>query len=69
MPAKVDVTEMMGSTVHLHVTAEGRDVIIIVPTLGMKKQYVNGYDLHFTFYGEVVHLFSKETEQNLENIR
>lgn len=69
VPAKVDVTEMMGSSVHLHVTAEGRDVIIIVPTLGMKKQYVNGDDLHFTFDGEVVHLFSKETEQNLENIR
>ncbi len=69
VPAKVDVTEMMGSSVHLHVTAEGRDVIIIVPTLGMKKQYVNGDDLHFTFDGEVMHLFSKETEQNLENIR
>ena len=29
--ARVDVSEMMGSSVHLHVNADGRDVIIIVP--------------------------------------
>ena len=60
---------MMGSSVHLHVTAEDRDVIIIVPTLGMKKQFANGDELHFAFDGEVVHLFSKEDDRNLENIR
>ena len=26
---KVDVSEMMGSSVHLHVTAEGKDVIVM----------------------------------------
>ena len=34
--ARVDVSEMMGSSVHLHVNADGRDVIIIVPTIEMK---------------------------------
>ena len=33
--AKVDVAEMMGSSVHLHVSAAGRVVIIIVPTTDM----------------------------------
>ncbi len=33
--ARVEVAEMMGSSVHLHVNAEGRDVIIIVPTIEM----------------------------------
>ena len=64
--AKVDVSEMMGSSVHLHVTAEGRDVIIIVPTLEMKGNYGIGDTVHFNFEGNVAHVFSKETERNLE---
>ena len=64
--AKVDVSEMMGSSVHLHVTAEGRDVIIIVPTLEMKGNYGIGDTVHFSFEGNVAHVFSKETDRNLE---
>ena len=64
--AKVDVSEMMGSSVHLHVTAEGRDVIIIVPTIDMKDNYRMGDTVHFSFDGRVAHVFSKETERNLE---
>ena len=64
--AKVDVSEMMGSSVHLHVSAEGRDVIIIVPTIDMKGNYSIGDTLHFAFQGNVVHVFNKETEKNLE---
>ena len=64
--AKVDVSEMMGSSVHLHVTAEGRDVIIIVPTIDMKGNYHMGDTVHFTFGGNVAHVFSKETDKNLE---
>ena len=64
--ARVDVIEMMGSSVHLHVSAEGRDVIIIVPTLDMKDQYAMGDTVHFAFEGSVAHVFSKENEKNLE---
>ena len=64
--AKVDVSEMMGSSVHLHVSAEGRDVIIIVPTIDMKGNYSMGDTVHFAFEGNVAHVFSKETEKNLE---
>ena len=64
--AKVDVSEMMGSSVHLHVTAEGKDVIIIVPTLDMKEHYAMGDTVSFSFDGNVAHVFSKETEKNLE---
>ena len=64
--AKVDVSEMMGSSVHLHVSAEGRDVIIIVPTIDMKGNFAIGDSLNFAFQGNVVHVFSKETEKNLE---
>ena len=66
VPAKVDVSEMMGSSIHLHVTAEGRDVIIIVPTIDMKGSYNIGDSVSFSFNGNVAHVFSKETEKNLE---
>ena len=64
--ARVDVAEMMGSSVHLHVNAEGRDVIIIVPTIDMKGNYEMGDIVHFSFEGKVAHVFSKETDRNLE---
>ena len=66
VPAKIDVSEMMGSSVHLHVSAEGKDVIIIVPTLEMKESYNMGDAIHFSFSGAVAHVFSKENDRNLE---
>ncbi len=64
--ATVEVSEMMGSSVHLHVNADGHDVIIIVPTVDMKGNYEMGDTVHFSFTGKVAHVFSKETERNLE---
>ncbi|MBR2605967.1 MAG: sn-glycerol-3-phosphate ABC transporter ATP-binding protein UgpC [Clostridia bacterium] len=64
--ATVEVSEMMGSSVHLHVNADGHDVIIIVPTTDMKGNYEMGDTVRFSFKGNVVHVFSKETEKNLE---
>ena len=66
IPAKVDVSEMMGSSIHLHVTSEGKDVIIIVPSEGAVSHFEMGSDVSFTFKGNVAHVFSKETEKNLE---
>ena len=63
---RVDVAEMMGSSVHLHITAERRDVIIIVPTIDLDNAYSMGDTVHFTFSGKVAHVFSKETGNNLE---
>ena len=66
IPAKVDVFEMMGSSIHLHVTAEGKDVVIIVPTVDENQTFTMGDQIHLQFGGNNVHLFSKETEKNLE---
>lgn len=64
---KVDVSEMMGSSVHLHISAEGKDGIIIVPTLDLKdKQFSIGEPIEFTFDEGVAHLFDVETGENLE---
>ena len=62
----VDVYEMMGSEIHYHVTVGEREVIIIVPTVGMKEVIPMGAEIPFSFSGNVAHIFSKETEQNLE---
>ena len=62
----VDVYEMMGSEIHYHVTVEDKDVIIIVPTVGMKDIVPMGEDIPFTFTGNVAHIFDKETGMNLE---
>ena len=57
---------MMGSSVHVHVTAAGKDVIIIVPTNGAEAAFPMGSEVNMTFGGNVAHVFSKETEKNLE---
>ena len=67
---KVDVSEMMGSAVHLHVNACGRDTIIIVQTMDLKggEDLSIGSEISFTFGGNAVHVFNKETGENLEFI-
>lgn len=61
----VDVSEMMGSEIHYHVSYDGNDVILIIPTLGNETVSM-GSEIGFTFSGEVAHLFDKSTGNNLE---
>ena len=63
--ATVDVSEMMGSSVHLHVTAQGKDTVVVLPTLDIDRNFAFGDEVYFSFGGNVVHLFDKETEKNL----
>ncbi len=64
----VDVSEMMGSAVHLHVSACGSDTIIIVPTSELEDAhaYSIGSSVAFTFNGANAHLFDRETGRSLE---
>lgn len=66
----VDVSEMMGSAVHLHLQACGRDTIIIVQTMSMQgstnAHFDIGQHIDFTFGGNVVHVFDPATGRNLE---
>ena len=65
----VDVSEMMGSEVHLHVTAVDKDVIICAQTADLPKELRGGFafgsDVGFSFRPDLIHLFNPETEQNL----
>ena len=62
---QVEVSELMGSSLHLHMTVDGKDVICIVPTEGRKINY-DGRQLKLAFTGDVAHVFSKEDQHNLE---
>ena len=68
--AVIDVSEMMGSSVHLHVSAMGRDVVVVVSTMHMTGAEVAalcmGKQVKFAFPGNCCHVFSKETKVNLE---
>ena len=68
--AKIDVQELMGSTIHLHVEAQGKDMIIVVSTMEMTGADIAalsaGTVIKFTFPANVAHVFSKETGINLE---
>ena len=63
----VEVSELMGPAAHLHLKVKDKDVIVIIPTLGGYVNYV-GQKIKLGFTGNLVHLFSKENERNLEYI-
>ena len=67
---KVEVSEMMGSSVHLHVDVNGKDVIVVVSTVNMTAAETAalsaGSIVNLAFNGTNCHVFSKETELSLE---
>ncbi len=71
VPAEVDVSEMMGSAVHIHVRACGREAVIVVPVSEEAAErgedtLAAGTAVGFTFRGSAVHVFDRETGINLE---
>jgi len=68
--AKIEVHELMGSSVHLHVNADGKDIVVIVSTMNMTAAEVNalsaGVEVKIGFIGNVCHVFNKQTGINLE---
>ena len=71
VPAEVDVSEMMGSAVHIHVRTCGREAVIVVPVSEEAAErgedtLAAGTAVGFTFRGSAVHVFDRETGINLE---
>ncbi len=70
IPCKLEVNEMMGSELHLHVFSEdGTRWIVRVPTIDLTEEQrtnlVNGAEVYITFEGKAMHFFDPENEQNL----
>ena len=69
LKGRIEVAEMMGSAVHLHVNACGKEGIIIVQTVDLPgielSELSIGNEISFIFSGKLVHLFGKDGH-NLE---
>lgn len=71
IPCTIQVNEMMGSELHLHVVTEatGDSLIVRVPTIDLtpaqRAAMVSGAKVYITFEGKVMHLFNAETQVNL----
>ncbi len=70
IPCTLEVNEMMGSELHLHVfTEDGTRLIVRVPTINLtnevRNSLVSGAKLNVTFTGKVMHFFDPETKNNL----
>ena len=70
IPCTLEVNEMMGSELHLHVyTEDGTRLIVRVPTINLtieqRNELVYGKKLYITFEGKVMHFFGKENGTNL----
>ena len=65
IPARVDVSEMMGSSVHLHLTAAGHDAVVIVPTLELDAIPSYGQQVSLELHEDSIHLFDRESEKSL----
>ena len=68
----IDVNEMMGSELHLHLSSANDDKIIVrLPTVDLTKEQRNslayGSRMYITFPAKVMHLFDPETERSLIN--
>ena len=67
--AQVDVSEMMGSEIYLHVSSNGKDIVLRVPTTELPAEHRAGIpygtQIRFTFPADLIHLFDPSTEQNL----
>lgn len=65
--AMIEVAEMMGSEMHLHLRAEGTEIIAVVPTSEMElDEMVIGAQLKISFKPKWMHIFDAETGDNCE---
>ncbi len=69
MEATVDVSEMMGSEIHLHLSCSGKDVVVRIPTTELAQDQRGGLrygtKINITCPGDLIHMFDIETEENL----
>ena len=65
IPATVDVCEMMGSNVFLHVSIGETDAVINIPDEDDSVNFKAGDKVFVSFKEKCVHIFDPETKKNL----
>ncbi len=70
IPCRINVNEMMGSELHLHLSSEHDDRIIVrLPTMDLtpeqRSSLAYGNRMYITFPAKAMHLFDPETERSL----
>ena len=64
--AEVDVTEMMGSELYVHLNASDNDIIAVVTVTGTEQLLPQpGAPVHISMLPELLHIFDRESEENL----
>ena len=62
----IEVSEMMGSEVHLHIDIDGDDIVAVIPTANLDLDSVAiGKQVTFNFDPQLCHIFDAEKENNL----
>ena len=64
------MSELMGSAAHLHFSAYGKDIIVIIQMMdlsgALRSGFVMGDEINLSFGGNVAHIFDKASGLNLE---
>ena len=65
---EITVSEMLGSTVHVHFNTVDTTAVAIVPTIDLngRELFKMGSKISYRFPQELIHIFDKETKLNLE---
>ena len=67
--ATVDVSEMMGSEIHLHLSCSGKDIVVRVSTTELEASQRSGFaygtEVNLKLSEDLIHLFDPETQKNL----
>lgn len=70
IPAELGVREMMGSSVHVHLTAMDREAVAVVSGMDDTGHFLSNIpqtgQVYLSFHGNAVHLFDPATQRNLE---
>ena len=65
LSATVEVSEMMGTEYNIHARCGEDEVVMVIPTMGLKTDVSMGSKVNFTTLPELIQLFDKETQRNL----
>ncbi|MBQ2626671.1 MAG: sn-glycerol-3-phosphate ABC transporter ATP-binding protein UgpC [Eubacterium sp.] len=65
LKGEIEVSEMLGSEVDLHVNCGGDDVVMVLQTADLEMDVSTGNEVNFTAQPRLIQLFDKESGNNL----